>query len=231
MPHLPPDERDKGSVFLVQKRLTYEPEPSTSTSSGAGAAGAGGDDVEMGDAGAGAGGAAGAGAAGEREWPLLLRATDGNSKKDTKVKLSCIVPPSAAESFLERYSSLLRAAFQPALRPKRKRADLLRARALKAAKRSAAKAKARGEEVPSSEEVEERAVKAVKAGEARAKAASAAAGAAGAGAFRPRLPKIIGPRRGNGVKKRRRAEKRREKAVERVKRKVRARGGAEQQQQ
>ncbi|GAA6049793.1 hypothetical protein JCM3770_002164 [Rhodotorula araucariae] len=220
MPHLTPDEflvqleqlfaarRVKGSVFLVQKRLTYEPEPSTSTSTGGGAT-VPAEDVEMGEAGVGAG---------EREWPLLVRATDGKAKKDEKVRLSTVVPPTAADAFLEAYSALLRAAFQPALRPKRKRADLVRARALKAAKRAAAAARRRGEPTPTAEETDDRVTKEVKAGEARAKAAAAA----GAGAFRPRLPKVVGPRRGNGVKKRRRAEKRREKAVERVKRKARA---------
>ncbi|BGP23257.1 signal recognition particle, SRP14 subunit [Rhodotorula toruloides] len=135
----------------------------------------------------------------EREWPLLIRATDGNGKKDVKVKISTIVQPSSSDAFLTSYSDLLRTHFSSTLRPKRKKADLARQKALKLAKRRAAKAKVRGEEVDPS---------------ALAAAGSYTTGAGG-GQFVLRLPKVVGPRRGNGVKKRRRALKRREKAVER----------------
>ncbi|GAA5921590.1 hypothetical protein JCM3775_003120 [Rhodotorula graminis] len=225
--------KDKGSVFLVQKRMTYEPEASTSTA----AAPAAGDDVDMDarpdDA--------------DREYPLLLRATDGKSNKDAKTKLSTVVLPANLDTFLERYSSLLRTEFASALRPKRKRADLARARVVRQLTRQA-KLRARkggeGEGEPwmaSSETIEAEAARRVKALEARARAAaapaagtgagagagagskgkggaSAAAAAAGPGAFRVVLPKVVGPRRGNGVEHRRRAEKRRNKVVDKVKR-------------
>ncbi|TNY17686.1 signal recognition particle 14kD protein-domain-containing protein [Rhodotorula diobovata] len=206
--------KDKGSVFLLQKRMTWQPEASTST---APAAGAPGDDVEMGDS-------AGERRADEdREWPLLLRATDGKSDKKAKVKLTTVVQPPDVTPFLDRYSLLLRQTFSSALRPKRKRADLLRARTLRQLTRAAARtARKTGEPQPGREELEERAARAVKASEARAKAAGAGAGA---GAFRPALPKVVGPRRGNGVQRRRRAERRREKAVQRAKRKASAKAG------
>lgn len=210
----------------------------------------------------------------DREWPLLLRATDGKSDKKAKVKLTTVVrrrcvpcprprprppahtthvvpplyspcrsslrsapllthppprpthpqvQPPDVTPFLDRYSLLLRQTFSSALRPKRKRADLLRARTLRQLTRAAARtARKTGEPQPGREELEERAARAVKASEARAKAAGAGAGA---GAFRPALPKVVGPRRGNGVQRRRRAERRREKAVQRAKRKASAKAG------
>ncbi|GAA5835209.1 hypothetical protein JCM9279_007230 [Rhodotorula babjevae] len=255
MPHLDNDEfltrleelfaarKDSGSVFLVQKRMTHEPE--ASTSSAVAPAEAAGDDVDMGEA-----------AADEhREWPWLLRATDGKSNKTSKVKLSTVVLPADTTAFLERYSSLLRTQFASALRPKRKRTDLARARLVRQLTRQAKlRAKKEGKEsepwMDSRETIEAEAQRRVKALEARARAAAAppagagagagagggskgkgasaagagaaAAAAAGAGpgpgAFRVVLPKVVGPRRGNGVERRRRAEKRRNKVVDKVKR-------------
>lgn len=115
------------------------------------------------------------------------------------------VQPADIESFLSSYSTLLRSSFSGGLRPKKKKGDLARQRALKAAKRQAAKATAKGTAVDS-------ATAAVLAG-----SGVAAGGGGGAAHFAPRLPKVVGPRRGNGVQKRRRLIKRREKAVERFK--------------
>ncbi|GAA5976342.1 hypothetical protein JCM10908_005466 [Rhodotorula pacifica] len=192
------ERKDAGTVFLTQKRLTYDAEPSSVPATAAGG------DVEMSDA-------ASSSRAHDlttqsdedREWPLLLRATDGRGKKDTKVKISTTVQPADLESFLSSYSTLLRSSFSGGLRPKKKKGDLARQRALKAAKRQAAKATKKGTEVNA-------ATKAVLAG-------SAGTGAGAGGNFAPRLPKVVGPRRGNGVQKRRRLVKRREKAVERFK--------------
>lgn len=115
------------------------------------------------------------------------------------------VQPADIESFLASYSTLLRSSFSGGLRPKKKKGDLARQRALKAAKRQATKATAKGAAV-------DPATAAVLAG-----SAGVAAGGGGAAHFAPRLPKVVGPRRGNGVQKRRRLIKRREKAVERFK--------------
>ncbi|GAA6000319.1 hypothetical protein JCM10207_007959 [Rhodosporidiobolus poonsookiae] len=179
------DRKAKGSVFLTQKRLTYEPTASTSDAP-VPAEG----DVEMADAPA---------ADDEREWPLLVRATDGQGKKDIKVKLSTVVQPADFDTFTAAYSSLLRVTFASGLRPKRKRA----------AGEGAKKLKRKG---------------------ASASAAGGAGAEAGAG-FVARLPKVVGPRRGNGREKRKRLERRREKAVERFRavkqRRAAAAGAAE----
>ena len=246
--------------------VTYEPEASTSA-----AAPAPGDDVDMADAPADGRPAAAAAADEHREWPLLLRATDGKSNKTSKVKRSTVVrPPSLppsfpprpraqltlspsrprtqvlpeqVDAFLDRYALLLRTEFAAALRPKRKRADLVRARIVRQLTRQAKlrRRKAAAEEpwMASAETIEAEAQRRVKALEARHRAAAlgpaagagagakgkgasagaAAAGAApGAGAFRVVLPKVVGPRRGNGVERRRRSEKRRNKVVDKVKR-------------
>ncbi|GAA5951468.1 hypothetical protein JCM8115_005160 [Rhodotorula mucilaginosa] len=193
--------KDAGTVFLTQKRLTYETDASTSSP----------EDVQMTDAAAAAASSSSRARDStphdeqDREWPLLLRATDGRGKKDTKIKLSTTVQPADIESFLSSYSTLLRSSFSGGLRPKKKKGDLARQRALKAAKRQAAKATAKGAAV-------DPATAAVLAG-----SAGVAAGGGGAAHFAPRLPKVVGPRRGNGVQKRRRLIKRREKAVERFK--------------
>ncbi|KWU44273.1 signal recognition particle, SRP9/SRP14 subunit [Rhodotorula sp. JG-1b] len=196
------ERKDAGTVFLTQKRLTYETDASTSSPG----------DVELTDASAGMAASSSSRARDstpheeqDREWPLLLRATDGRGKKDTKIKISTTVQPADIESFLSSYSTLLRSSFSGGLRPKKKKGDLARQRALKAAKRQAAKATAKGTAVDS-------ATAAVLAG-----SGVAAGGGGGAAHFAPRLPKVVGPRRGNGVQKRRRLIKRREKAVERFK--------------
>ncbi|GAA5892925.1 hypothetical protein JCM8208_004126 [Rhodotorula glutinis] len=245
--HLFAARKDKGSVFLVQKRMTYEPEASTS-------AAAAGDDVDMGEPRRDADDD-------DREWPLLLRATDGKSNKDSKVKLSTVVQPAAVSAFLDRYSLLLRTEFASSLRPKRKRADLVRARLVRQLTRQAklrARRKGAADDddelepwMASAETIEAEAQRRAKALEARARAAAAAAGpaagvgpgagsgakgkgasaggaaAAPAGAFRVVLPKVVGPRRGNGVERRRRAEKRRNKVVDKVKRRREAKLGGQ----
>ncbi|GAA6044131.1 hypothetical protein JCM8097_004725 [Rhodosporidiobolus ruineniae] len=189
-------QKDKGSVFLTQKRYTFEGPASTSTAGGA-AAGAGGEDVEMGEAGRPAGDHDGD--VDEREWPLFIRATDGESKKDIKVKISTVVQPAAYDSFMLSYSALLRSTFSAGLRPKRKRAP---GAAAAAKKKKLAKRKART---------------GVASGGAGGEGEGEEDDAEPAGYFSLRLPKVVGPRRGNGVKKRRRALKRREKIVGRVK--------------
>ncbi|BGP54288.1 hypothetical protein JCM8202_000720 [Rhodotorula sphaerocarpa] len=192
--------KDAGSVFLTQKRLTYDAAAST---------GPAGDDVEMTDAPSSSRAHDLADGDAEREWPLLVRATDGKGKKDTKVKISTTVDPADIEAFLSAYSTLLRSTFSAALRPKRKKGDLARQRAAKLAQRQAAKkgAATAGEAGTGTE------VGAAKKGPATT---TVMAGQQGAG-FVPRLPKVVGPRRGNGVQKRRRLVKRREKAVARTK--------------
>ncbi|BGP14380.1 hypothetical protein JCM10213v2_002327 [Rhodosporidiobolus nylandii] len=166
-------QKDKGTVFITQKRFTYVPEAGPSSATGGAEA-----DVEMAEP---------AGDEEEKEYPVFFRATDGESKKEMKVKISTIVQPADFDAFLLSYHAVLRSSFSAGLRPKRKKTTSAKAAAA-AAKR---KAKAGG---------------AASAGVVEAK-----------GVFTPRLPKVVGPRRGNGVKKRRRLIKRREKAVERWK--------------
>ncbi|GAA5887403.1 hypothetical protein JCM6882_002518 [Rhodosporidiobolus microsporus] len=196
-------KKDKGSVFVTQKRFTYTPEAGPSTSSSTPAAAAG-EDVAMEDAGAAPEEEEGNEA---REWPLLVRATEANGGKDSKkskVNLSTVVPPFSYDTFTTAYHALLRTVFSAGLRPKRKRAA-----AAKEAKKLAKRKARSGTPGP-----------AVGAGEGAAAGAEQPAEAPASQqkvGFTPRLPKVIGPRRGNGVKKRRRAEKRRERAVERVK--------------
>ncbi|POY70670.1 hypothetical protein BMF94_6321 [Rhodotorula taiwanensis] len=193
--------KEAGSVFLTQKRLTYDAETSTSSVNAKQA----GQDAEMSDAVASS--SSPANPTDAQEWPLLIRATDGKSKKDTKVKLSTTVQSDDVESFLAAYSNVLKSTFSAGLRPKRRKGDLAKQRAAKLAKRQAAKAKAKGGDAAGST------TKATSTPSATAAASSAAAGTG----FVPRLPKVVGPRRGNGVQKRRRLIKRREKAVERAK--------------
>ncbi|GAA5998348.1 RNA-binding signal recognition particle subunit SRP14 [Rhodotorula paludigena] len=207
-------QKDHGTVFITQKRHTYQPEASTSA---AGAAAGG--DVEMNDAGAG-----GADEEEDREWPLLVRATEGNGKdKGKKVNISTVVQPADADAFISSYSTLLRASFAASLRPKRKKADQQRARAPRAAKRTVARLQRRAQQqaaggggaddVPDVEALVQKELAKKQGGAARS---AATAGGAG-GTFRPRLPKVVGPRRGAGIEKRRKTVRRREKAVERFK--------------
>lgn len=49
----------------------------------------------------------------EREWPLLIRATDGNGKKDIKVKISTIVR--GRYSHVRASSTIARAQTLPSL--------------------------------------------------------------------------------------------------------------------
>ncbi|GAA5880008.1 hypothetical protein JCM1840_005288 [Sporobolomyces johnsonii] len=195
--------KDKGSVFITQKRFTYNDgtsataAPATSASTDVEA---GDDDVAMTDS---AASPSSSSASPQTEYPLLVRATDGRSKKDIKVKLSTIVHPSAYATFTNDYTSLLRSQLSSALRPKRKRsaASKPKPKKLKAKATATAGGRAREDDV----EVE------------TPRGGGGAGAGAGAGAgFVVRLPKVVGPRRGNGVKKRRRAEKRREKAVARI---------------
>lgn len=133
------------------------------------------------------------------------------------------VQPADADAFITSYSTLLRASFAASLRPKRKKADQQRARALRAAKRTVARLQRRaqqqaadgggGDDVPDVETLVQKEL-AKKQGSGVKSAATA--GGAG-GTFRPRLPKVVGPRRGAGIEKRRKTVRRREKAVERFK--------------
>ncbi|ORY74324.1 signal recognition particle 14kD protein-domain-containing protein [Leucosporidium creatinivorum] len=157
--------KSSGSVFLTEKRFTYEPAASTT----AGAAG----DVEMGEAsGSGTGGEEGEGAAVKaeeehKEYPCLLRATDGKGKQ-SKVKISTLIQPNDHETFSLAYGSLLKASLS-SLRKKKK------------TKRKAA---------PSA--------------------------AVGGSTFAVQLTKVVGPRRGAGVEKRRKLLRRREKEVKKL---------------
>ncbi|KAI5481624.1 signal recognition particle, SRP14 subunit [Pseudohyphozyma bogoriensis] len=97
----------KGSVFITQKRLTYQ----APTAEG---------DAEMAEAeGSGAGHAEGEADEDEREWPCLIRATDGQSKSTTKIKISTIVQPQDYTTFSTAYGNLLKASMS-SLRKKRK---------------------------------------------------------------------------------------------------------------
>ncbi|GAA5952932.1 hypothetical protein JCM21900_001521 [Sporobolomyces salmonicolor] len=197
--------KDKGSIFITQKRFTYD-SPSTSTSAAAApttADAAGDDDVAMTDSATPASASSPSPSASPslssvhrpsapQEYPLLVRATDGRSKKDLKVKLSTIVHPASYASFTDQYTALLRRELSSGLRPKRKRAAGSKLKKLRS--RGAAKSTAGEDDAAGTGETPR--------------------GGAGAGAgFVVRLPKVVGPRRGNGVKKRRKAEKRREQAV------------------
>ncbi|GAA6061735.1 hypothetical protein JCM10212_000468 [Sporobolomyces blumeae] len=203
--------KEKGSVFLTQKRMTYESDNTSSRPDG---------DAEMQEAG-GEDEAATTAAASEsrtreastskhgdagstREWPLLVRATDGRGKKDTKVKISTIVEPADHSTFTDGLTAILRSNLSSGLRPKRKRAG--------ASKKSKAK--------PSTAATGAGA--GAGAGTARGEGADDPATTTGDRkkahfAFVPRLPKVVGPRRGNGRKKRTDAVARREKAVQRLK--------------
>jgi len=144
----------------------------------------------------------------EKEFPLIVRATDGKGKKDIKVKLSTIVSlPSSASafrktngrdsqvqpndylSFTDQYTSILRSNLTSGLRPKRKRAN---ATSSKRSKSKSTKTQMTGE----GEDSERRNVKGV--------------------GFVSRLPKVVGPRRGNGRKKRTAAQERRDQAVKKI---------------
>ncbi|KAM0755006.1 signal recognition particle, SRP9/SRP14 subunit [Meredithblackwellia eburnea MCA 4105] len=150
----------KGSVFLTQKRLTYQ---------------APGDDAVMQDD------------EGEREWPTLVRATDGKDNKSSKLKISTIVQPSDFSSFSSAYGTFLKSVMTT-LRKKQKR---------KPVKSTASGA-------------------AVGAGSKKKSGATATGSGDGgkktsAGIFVPTLPKVIGPRRGKGAHLRQRLQKRRNK--------------------
>ncbi|GAA5858546.1 hypothetical protein JCM8547_007354 [Rhodosporidiobolus lusitaniae] len=199
MPQLPPDEflaqlaqlfantKDKGSVFITQKRLTRD---SCTSTNNVAAGTSGGGDVEMTSV--------------EGEYPVFVRATDGKGKKDTKVKISTIIYPADYDSFTTLYHSLLRSTFSASLRPKRKKASAPTAAAKKAAKRKARS----GAAATGAEAAEAAPAKEEKVG------------------FALRLPKVVGPRRGAGVEKRRRLMRKREKLVERYKAAKSRRAGA-----
>ncbi|GAA5869798.1 hypothetical protein JCM16303_001797 [Sporobolomyces ruberrimus] len=185
--------KDAGSVFLTTKRLTYEapdtedeseqdvkmqdepePEPSASTST----------DTPVSPS--------------EKEFPLIVRATDGKSKKDTKTKLSTIVQPSDYPSFIDQYTQILRSSLSATLRPKRKRT------AANASSGGGTSKKSKSKSTASS----------------KSQATTTTGGAEGttsSAGFSPTLPKVVGPRRGNGRKKRQAAQARREKIVNKIK--------------
>ncbi|GAA5914895.1 hypothetical protein JCM5296_001703 [Sporobolomyces johnsonii] len=187
--------KDKGSVFITQKRFTYNDGTSATAAPATSASAhveAGDDDVAMTVS------PSSSSTSPQTEYPLLVRATDGRSKKDIKVKLSTIVHPSAYATFTDHYTSLLRSQLSSALRPKRKRSAASKPKPKKLKAKATAGGSAREDDV-----------------EVETPRGGAGAGGGGAG-FVVRLPKVVGPRRGNGVKKRRRAERRREKAVARI---------------
>ncbi|GAA6020999.1 hypothetical protein JCM11491_005959 [Sporobolomyces phaffii] len=136
----------------------------------------------------------------EREYPLVVRATDGTGKKDSKVKLSTLVQPQDYAAFTERYTTILRSHLTSGLRPKRKRtaAGATSTKKLKSKATSAA-AKPDGKTTTPA-----------------AAAAATASGSASAATFTRNLPKVVGPRRGNGRKKRQAAQARRDQIVAKI---------------
>ncbi|GAA5950063.1 hypothetical protein JCM3765_004180 [Sporobolomyces pararoseus] len=168
--------KEKGSIFLTSKRLTYEGPTETTTVEG--------EDTQMKEDGAEqpTASTSTSSSAEEKEYPLIMRATDGKGKKDIKVKLSTIVQPQDYLSFTEQYTTILRSSLSSSLRPKRKR------NAPKSASKSKSKAKSTG-------------------------TTTTEGGAVG---FKPNLPKVVGPRRGNGRKKRQASQARREKIVQKI---------------
>ncbi|GAA5984971.1 hypothetical protein JCM5350_000085 [Sporobolomyces pararoseus] len=172
--------KEKGSVFLTSKRMTYE-EPIEATTTE-------GEDTQMKEDGAEqpTASTSTSSRAEEKEYPLIMRATDGKGKKDIKVKLSTIVQPQDYLSFTEQYTTILRSSLSSSLRPKRKRT------APKSASKSKSKAKSTGTTT------------------------TAGGGGGAVVGFRPNLPKVVGPRRGNGRKKRQASQARREKIVSKI---------------
>ncbi|GAA5838382.1 hypothetical protein JCM3766R1_005531 [Sporobolomyces carnicolor] len=178
--------KDVGSVFLTTKRLTYEP-----ASTNAGSQGEDGDAVmkDEGDQ-VPTASTSTSSSSRDREYPLIVRATDGKAKKSIKVKLSTIVQPQDYLSFTDAYMSILRASLSASLRPKRKRA-------------AAAKSKSKTSKPTATPASETR-------GSQSQPQHKAVVG------FTPSLPKVVGPKRGNGRKKRQAAHARREKIVAKI---------------
>lgn len=136
-------------------------------------------------------------------YPCLIRATDGK-----KLKLSTLVHPADLVTFHAAYSTVLKASFT-SLRPKRPKGKKAAAGAgagtgAGAVGGAAKKKKAKG-------------AAAGAAGETRATTGKAGLSLA--------LPKVVGPRRGSGVEKRRRAVKRKVKALQKIRQREKARSG------
>lgn len=150
----------------------------------------------------------------DREYPLIVRATDGKAKKSIKVKLSTIVclsdrlpsepkryltsdvvlfaqvQPQDYLSFTDAYMSILRASLSASLRPKRKRAAVAKSKSKTSKPTATPASETRGSQSqPQHKAVVE---------------------------FTPSLPKVVGPKRGNGRKKRQAAHARREKIVAKI---------------
>ncbi|GAA5915429.1 RNA-binding signal recognition particle subunit SRP14 [Sporobolomyces salmoneus] len=176
--------KDVGSVFLTTKRLTYEPATELPQGEGEDTAMKGESDHPP------TASTSTSQAEGEKEYPLLVRATDGKGKKDIKTKLSTIVQPQDYSAFIERYTTILRTSLSASLRPKRKRTG-----ATKTKSKSSSSSKSASN--PSSSN-------------------TTAASTTAESGFRPKLPKVVGPRRGNGRKKRQASQARREKLVNKI---------------
>ncbi|GAA5932424.1 RNA-binding signal recognition particle subunit SRP14 [Sporobolomyces koalae] len=184
-------KKTQGSVFLTTKRLTYEPttlEGTTRTDQD--------EDVDMTDShDQPPATSSSSSSAQTKEYPLLVRATDGKGKKETKTKLSTIVKTDEYDEFIERYTTILRTHLAAGLRPKRKRTQT--------------------NKKPKSNAHVTTTTPAINPDSTTTTTKSGTGEKAG---FLPRFPKVVGPRRGNGRKKRQAAVKRRVKAVEKFQR-------------
>ncbi|KAK7552529.1 signal recognition particle, SRP9/SRP14 subunit [Phyllosticta citricarpa] len=105
--------KDHGSIYLTQKRLTYDPIAPTSPSAAAERTQAALQDDPLWDTHP------------PSPLPVIVRATDGKSKprRGDKVKLSTLVQPDALDAFYARYADVCKAgmtALKPRDRSKRK---------------------------------------------------------------------------------------------------------------
>ncbi|AEO67734.1 uncharacterized protein THITE_2116699 [Thermothielavioides terrestris NRRL 8126] len=102
--------RAHGSVYLTQKRLTFNQATTATTTTGTASSAADDPLADLHPA---------------QPLPVLIRATDGKSKerRASKVKLSTVVDPADLEAFYARYAEVCKAgmsALKPRDRTKRK---------------------------------------------------------------------------------------------------------------
>ncbi|KAK4053443.1 hypothetical protein OIV83_001609 [Microbotryomycetes sp. JL201] len=202
--------RESGSVFLTHKRLTYMA-PLTSTTSMTNTQGE--DDVEMtNDTANNQAGHARESTredGDEREWPYLVRATDGKGKK-AKTKISTVVEPTDYDSFSTLFGALLK---QSMTSMRKKRKHLIQQKR----KQQAASKQQQKQQQQQQQQSDKR----------QSSSTVGGAGGTATATFKPSLTKVIGPRRGAGVEKRRALKRRREREL----RQQRARRKRERQQQ
>ncbi|KAM0788474.1 hypothetical protein ACM66B_001607 [Microbotryomycetes sp. NB124-2] len=193
--------RETGSVFLTHKRLTYQGTTASTSSSSTSAPQQ--QDVEMTDKTEDAQRAGQTNTKGDnkaaRDWPCLVRATDGKGKK-SKTKISTLVESADYDTFTSSFGSLLK---QSMTSMRKKRKHLIKKKQQKSIVKSATTA----------------------AGDKKQQTSSSTT-ASGA-TFKPTLTKVVGPRRGAGVEKRRALQRRRDRELKQQ----RARRKRELQQQ